>query len=155
MRRLNEYPYILIYESSYFLLSDVNAPWDFYRAQIRVFEYAAMVTGLQIKSTYFAAIINKSGKIWACAGTSWGRYRPRVGTQRYLPILPSTCFDSHNIIRINLLNLRKYLEAKFNYMKSLALRTQVPFKSDRSKYEVCIFFWLIWGLSTTCISTSI
>ena len=101
----------------YFLRSDLNGAWVFYRAQIRVFEYAAMSTGVQIRSTYFAAIINESGKIWACAGTSWGRYRPRVGTQRYLPVLPSTCFDSHNIIRINLLNLRKYLEAKFNYMK--------------------------------------
>ena len=102
---------------TYFLLSDVNGGWDFYRAQIRVFEYAAMSTEVQIRSTYFAAIINESGKIWACAGTSWGQYRPRVGTQRYLPVLPSTCFNSHNIIRINLLNLRKYLEAKFNYME--------------------------------------
>ena len=101
----------------YFLRSDLNGAWVYYRAQIRVFEYAAMSTRDQIMSTYFAAIINESGKIWARAGTSWGRYRPRVGTQRYLPVLPSTCFDSHNIIRINLLNLRKYLEAKFSYME--------------------------------------
>ena len=117
MRRLNEYPYILIYESSYFLLSDVNAPWDFYRAQIRVFEYARMITRVQIMSEYFAAIITESGKICACAGTSSGRYRPRVGNQRYLQVLPSTFFDSQDIIRNTLLNSRMYLEAKFSYME--------------------------------------
>ena len=101
----------------YFLLSDVNGGWDLYRAQIRVFEYAVMSTRVQIMSAYFAAIITESGKICACAGTSSGRYRPRVGNQRYLQVLPSTCFDSHNVIRINLLNVRKYLEAKFNYME--------------------------------------
>ena len=101
----------------YFLLSDVNGAWDFYRAQIRVFEYAVIITRVQIMSAYFAAIITESGKICACAGTSSGRYRPRVGTQRYLPVLPSTCFNSHNIFRINLLNLRNYLEAKFNHME--------------------------------------
>ena len=78
----------------YFLLSDVNAPWDFYRAQIRVFEYAVMSTRVQITSAYFAAIITESGKICACAGTSSGRYWPRVGNQRYLQVLPSTFFDS-------------------------------------------------------------
>ena len=68
-------------------------------------------------SLHNSSIITESGKIWACAGTSSGRYRPRVGTQWYLPVLPSTCFDSYNIIRINLINLRKYLEAKFSYME--------------------------------------
>ena len=80
-------------------------------------EYVACSTRVQITSAYFAAIITESGKICACAGTSSGRYRPRVGTQRYLPVLPSTCFDGHNMIPINLLNLPKYLEAKFNYME--------------------------------------
>ena len=89
-----------------------------YRAQIRVFEYAIMITRVQIISAYFAAIITESGKICACASTSSGRYRPRVGNQRYLQVLPSTFFDSQNIIRNNLLNSRKYLEAKFSYMNA-------------------------------------
>ena len=93
---------VQVYKSTtvcmYFLLSDVNAPWDFYRAQIHVFEYSAYITRVQIMSACSAAIITESGKICACAGTSSGRYRPRVGNQRYLQVLTSTFFDSQNTI---------------------------------------------------------
>ena len=116
--RMHEYRYTgTTCTFKYFLLSDVNGGWDFYRSQIRVFEYAVMITRVQIMSAYFAAIITESGKICACAGTSSGRYRPTVGNQRYFQVLPSTFFDSQNIIRNNLLNSRMYLEAKFSYME--------------------------------------
>ena len=115
-----------IHDFIYFLLSDVNVPWDFYRTQIRVFEYLVMSTRVQIISAYFAAIITESGKICASASTSSGRYRPRVGNQRYLQVLPSTFFDSQDIIRNNLLNSRMYLEAKFSYMEVTSFEDPTP-----------------------------
>ena len=67
----------------YFLRSDLNVAWVFYRAQILVFEYAAMSNGVQIRSTYFAAII----KVWQDLGMRRYFLGPVLATCRYSTVL--------------------------------------------------------------------
>ena len=124
----------------YFLLSDVNVPWDFYRAQICVFEYAVIITRVQIISAYFAAIITESGKIWACAGTCLGAGTPRVrfciglpGSIEYRRVPASTGLMTSTVEQNPARNWQK---VAFRMSKS-----EGDLRSDHGQY----FHVVLWG----------